>query len=263
MDQATITSKRNERIRDAKQLKQKKYRDQHGLFLLEGVRLVEEALATPYTDTVFFTSRLLEAPRGRELLAQADKKKVSTFLCSDEVFSELIETVQSQGVVAVACKPTWPLFCSGLMLVADGVSDPGNMGTLLRTGLAAGCRGLLVMEGSVDLYNPKVLRSSMGAIFHLPHWMLTRDEALTLIQRQQSTLVIADLTDSEVHWDVRYPQNIAVVIGNEAHGVHPRFRDAADLRVQIPLLGSVESLNASVAAGILLYEIQRQHRSEN
>lgn len=262
MEQLVITSKKNERIREARQLQQKKYRDQRGLFYLEGVRLVEEGLATPYVETIFFTSRLTDTPRGTELIRKASEKRIPSFSCTEPVFGELTDTVQTQGVVAVAKKPTWPRFCAGVMLIADCIQDPGNMGTLLRTAVGAGCRGLFVVDGSVDLYNPKVLRSSMGAIFHVPHWVLDRSEVLELIEEQKSTLVIADLVDSQVHWDVKYPHNMAVVIGNEARGVHQDFRDAADLRVQIPLMGSVESLNAPVAAGVLLYEILRQHRSE-
>ncbi len=258
-----ITSKRNERIRAAKRLQQKKARDQQGLFYLEGVRIVEEALNTPLVETVFFAERLLGTARGQALIAFARQQGVPTFQCTDDVLSELTDTVQSQGVVAVVKKPSWPRIFSGVMLVADAVQDPGNMGTLLRTAVGAGCTGLYVVEGSVDLYNPKVLRSSMGAIFHLPHWLATRKEMIELVQANNLALVIADLADSESFWAVRYPQDMAVVIGNEARGVHPEFRKHATVRVKIPLEGAVESLNAPVAAGVLLYEILRQHRCAN
>lgn len=254
-----ITSKKNERIRLAKRLQQKKYRDQDDLFYLEGVRLVEEALSTSLVETVFFTESLCENPRGLALVKKAIQNGVECFRCSDEVLLELTDTVQSQGLVAVVTKPTWPLFSTGVMLIADEIQDPGNMGTLLRTAVAVGVKGLFVVEGSVDLYNPKVLRSSMGAIFRLPHWMVTRQEVLDRVKHCGTTLVIADLVDSQNYWEVRYPKDMAVVIGNEARGIHEDFRDAARLRVQIPLVGQVESLNASVAAGVLLYEILRQH----
>jgi len=103
----------------------------------------------------------------------------------------------------------------------------------------------------------------MGAIFHLPHWLATRKEMIELVQANNLALVIADLADSESFWAVRYPQDMAVVIGNEARGVHPEFRKHATVRVKIPLEGAVESLNAPVAAGVLLYEILRQHRCAN
>ena len=257
---AIITSKRNERIRAAKRLQQRKIRDQRGMFCLEGVRVVEEALGTPFVETIFFAERLTETARGKALLALAKHQGVPSFHCSDDVLAELTDTVQSQGVVAVVNKPSWPRAMDGVTLIADEVQDPGNMGTLLRTAAGAGCRGLYVVEGSVDLYNPKVLRSSMGAIFYLPHWLVTRKEILELVQESNTALVIADLVDSENFWAVSYPRNLAVVIGNEARGVHPDFRKHAALRVKIPLVGPVESLNAPVAAGVLLYEILRQHR---
>ncbi len=259
----SITSKQNDRIRQAKQLQQRKYRDQRGLFYLEGVRIVEEALATPLVEAVFFTSRLTNTPRGQELVEKVRGQGVSAFQCQENVLAELTDTMQSQGVVAVVRKPTWTPFCTGLMLIADEIQDPGNMGTLMRTAVGAGVRGLFVVDGSVDLYNPKVLRSSMGAIFHLPHWLKTRQEILELLRENKGTLVIADLVNSENYWNVKYSKNIALVIGNEARGVHEDFREQGPLRVQIPLVGPVESLNAPVAAGVLLYEILRQQKFDS
>ncbi|HBG00111.1 MAG TPA: hypothetical protein DDW87_00855 [Firmicutes bacterium] len=257
---ATITSKNNERIRKVKRLLARKHRDHQGMFLLEGVRVVEEALETSLVDELYFAPRLLEAPRGIELLVRAKEKDIPSTRCSEEVLGDITDTVHSQAVVAVVRKPTWPIFCQGVMLVADAIADPGNMGTLMRTAVGAGVQGLLVVEGSVDLYNPKVLRASMGAMFHLPHWLLSREQVLALVRESGSPLVIADLFNASNLWEVDYPANLALVIGNEAWGIHEDFRREADLRVQIPLVGRVESLNASVAAGVLLYEILRQHR---
>ncbi|HHY15290.1 MAG TPA: RNA methyltransferase, partial [Firmicutes bacterium] len=151
----------------------------------------------------------------------------------------------------------------GTLLVADEIQDPGNMGTLIRTAVASGVRGLLAVEGSVDLYNPKVVRSTAGAIFHLPHWVFPRTRVLELLDSSESSVVVADLERAVDYWAVSYPQNVAVVIGNEARGVHELFRNRADLRVKIPLVGAVESLNASVASAVLLYEILRQRRCNN
>ncbi|HHT42558.1 MAG TPA: RNA methyltransferase [Firmicutes bacterium] len=255
-----IVSRQNERIREAKKLAQKKHRDATGRFCLEGVRLVEEALTASLVEELFFTERLLQSPRGRELVQRAQTSAVQVYECSEPVLEELTDTVNSQGVAAVARKPAWELQPQGLMLIADEIQDPGNMGALLRTGVGAGARTLFVVKGSVDVYSPKVVRASMGAIFHLPHQVVDRPEVLELMEKRGIALVVADLENAQDFWTAAYPQDVAVVIGNEARGVHASFRDQAALRVRIPLVGPVESLNASVAAGVLLYEILRQYR---
>jgi len=259
-ERGKIVSRQNERIREAKKLGQRKYREQRGLFLVEGVRLVEEALAAGAVEQLFFTERLLASPRGQVLVSRAEARGVQLFACSEGVLVELTDTVQAQGVVAVARKPSWPQPAPGVLVIADEIQDPGNMGALLRTALGAGVQGLFVVKGSVDLYSPKVLRASMGAIFQLPNWPVERQEVLAFLEKTGAALVAADLEQAEDFWQAAYPQNLAVVIGNEARGVHPSFRQRADLVVRIPLVGPVESLNASVAAGVLLYEILRQHR---
>lgn len=254
-----IASRQNERIREAKKLSQKKYRDQRGRLLVEGVRLVEEALAASLVEQLFFTERLLASPRGQALVQWAQNGAVEAWECSEAALGELTDTVTSQGVVAVAHKPSWPVAIQGVVVIADEIQDPGNLGTLLRTAAAVGAQGLFVVKGSVDPYSPKVLRASMGAVFQLPHWLVEREELLRQLRKSQTSIVVADLQDADSFWNVTYPPQLAVVIGNEGRGVHPSFREQADLVVRIPLLGQVESLNASVAAGVLLYEILRQH----
>lgn len=258
MERTVITSKQNDQIKWTKRLQQKKHRDNEGLFCLEGVRVIEEAFALGLVHSFYYNERLFNTERGKELLQQALDANIPIYECTWQVLSELTDTVNSQGAVAVIHKPTWPMKTQGLLLIADEIQDPGNMGTLLRTAVATGVQGLLVVVGSVDLYNPKVLRASMGAILQLPHWSLTREEILTLVDTVAIDLVVADLVEAKTHWDVTYPRNLALVIGNEARGVHPKFREKANLRVKIPLVGPIESLNASVAAGVLLYEILRQ-----
>jgi TrmH family RNA methyltransferase len=258
--EVTIVSRQNERIREAKRLVQKKYRDQTGRFLVEGVRLVEEALEASLAEQLFFTERLLNSDRGKALIHRAHRQGLEVFSCSEAVLDELTDTVHAQGVAAIARKPSWPAPAEGLLVIADEIQDPGNMGTLLRTAVAVGVQGLLAVKGSVDLYSPKVVRASMGAVFQLPHWMAERRDILDLLQSRGISIAVTQLEDAENFWDVAYPPSVAVVIGNEARGVHPSFRERAAFAVRIPLVGKVESLNASVAAGVLLYEILRQHR---
>lgn len=255
-----IESRHNDRIREAKKLTQKKYRDRQGLLLVEGVRLVEEALAANLLEQLFFSHHVLSSPRGESLVNAAHARGLEVCECSEGALAELTDTVNSQGVVAVARKPSWDAPAEGVLVISDEIQDPGNLGTLLRTAAAAGAVGLYVVKGSVDPYSPKVLRASMGAVFHLPHWIVERDELVARLRASGTSIVVADLDDAQNFWEVAYPRSSAVVIGNEARGVHPSFRESADLVVRIPLVGQVESLNASVAAGVLLYEILRQHR---
>lgn len=255
-----IASRQNERIKEVRKLNQRKYRDQSGLFLAEGVRLGEEALAASAAQELYFSERLTGVPRGQALLQEAQAQGVPLFECTEGVLAELTDTVQAQGVVVVCRKPSWPQSFSGLLLIADEIQDPGNLGTLLRTAVGAGVQGIFLVKGSVDIYNPKVVRSTMGAVLQLPHWQCTREQVLDYVEKHSLPLVVADLEQAVDFWEASYPSHLAVVIGNEARGVHPLFRDKAALRVRIPLVGQVESLNASVAAGVLLYEILRQHR---
>ncbi|HHU62403.1 MAG TPA: RNA methyltransferase [Natronincola sp.] len=258
-----IESKTNELIKSTKRLQQKKFRDQLGLFFLEGIRIVEESLETPLVQRIFFTKVLHDDPRGKALLLKAKRQGIEIFECGEPVFRVLADTVNSQGVIAVVKKPTWSTIPRGVLLIADEIQDPGNMGTMLRTATGAGADGLIIAPGSVDPYNPKVVRSSMGAILHLPHWSLNHDEIFGLLEKESFKIVVADLVDAVEYSTISYPSNLAVVIGNEARGVSPIFLEKSDLKVYIPLLGPVESLNASVAAGILLYEILRQRRCNN
>lgn len=262
-DGLVISSKSNDLIKSAKRLQQKKFRDKLGLFSLEGVRIVEEALMTSFVEYMLFTRSLLNDSRGNDLLLKAKKRGIKTLECTDSVFKELSDTVNSQGVLAIVKKPLWVDIPKGLLLIADEIQDPGNMGTMFRTAVGAGVDGLIIGPGSVDPYNPKVVRSSMGAIFHLPHWFLDHDEIFKLIQERSINLVVTDLVGSEDYSSVSYPSNMALVIGNEGRGVSAVFLEKSDLKVKIPLVGSVESLNASVATGILLYEILRQRRCNN
>lgn len=257
-----IRSKKNEQVRLAKRLHQKKYRDQLGLFYIEGVRSTEEALSSGLIHSLFYSPRLLDSPRGKELLVFAETRGFPIYECGEAVFGELTNTVASQGVFALVTKPRWAFVPRGLLLIADEIQDPGNMGTLLRTAAGVGATGLIIVDGSVDLFNPKVVRASMGAVLKLPHWFYPRHEVRRLVRVARLPLVVADLEEAVDCFSVQYPQNLALVIGNEARGVHPLFRQDAALRVKIPLKGPVESLNAAVAAGVLLYEIYRQHRSD-
>lgn len=256
-----ITSKANPQIKKAKSLLRRSGRDKWGQFLVEGVRLTEEAVSGSSVETVYYTAKLLDSSRGKQLLAHARTAGIPTVECSEEVLGEISDTVTTQGVVAVVNKHRWPRRLSGLIVVADELQDPGNLGTLFRTALAAGASGLILTPGCVDPYNSKAVRASMGGVLKLPHWQLDLAATVKVLKEAAFQIAVADLVDSQDYFSVTFGPKVALVIGNEARGPSKLLRDAADLRVRIPLFGPMESLNASVAAGILLYEIARQHRT--
>jgi TrmH family RNA methyltransferase len=201
------------------------------------VRLVEEALEASLVNSSFSPSACSVPDRGKILCREPTARAVQVWECSEAVLDELTDTVHAQGVAAIARKPSWPAPAEGLLVIADEIQDPGNMGTLLRTAVAVGVQGLLAVKGSVDLYSPKVVRASMGAVFQLPHWMAERGDILDLLQSRGISIAVTQLEDAENFWDVAYPPSVAVVIGNEARGVHPSFRERAAFAVRIPSWG--------------------------
>lgn len=254
-----ITSKTNERIRRIAALSQRKVREREKLFIVEGIRGVEEAVTTPYLQETYYSDKLTSTPRGQALLQTITENAIPLYHCNDQVFATLSDTINSQGVIGVATQPQLSLAAkSGLLLILDEIQDPGNLGTLIRTGVGAGVDGFYLTRGTVDPYNPKVVRATMGALLKAPIVQGSAEDCLSWCQSQGLTVIIADLVDAIPYYQADLTQNMALVIGNEGRGISRLFQEAATLRVTIPLTPMVESLNASVAAGILVYEAIRQ-----
>ena len=176
----------------------------------------------------------------------------------------LTDTETSQGILAVIRRKELPLPPDGdFFVIADTIRDPGNLGTLIRTCAAAGVEGLFLTPGSVDPFAPKVLRAGMGAQFRLPIHRASWDElASTLHDRPKPVrILLSDVENGQPVWQSSLRGPLALVIGSEADGVSPEARQAADGRVHIPMPGQFESLNAAVAAGILIFEVVRQRNT--
>lgn len=258
-----ITSKQNEKIKQAKRLYRRRSREQTGLFLAEGLRLVEEALVRGSIKRLFYSNALLHSERGKELLDRAITQSVELYHCSVEVLAELTDTQNDQGILAVVKQPkpvtNWEnQLDQACILVIDRVQDPGNLGTILRTALGAGISGVWLVAGTVDLFNPKVVRASMGAIFSLPFSLVNKEEVLDMCQANNLKLFVTDVVDGVTYYQSDFTNPLALVVGNEANGVDPTFTKNASARIFIPLTNQVESLNVSIATAVLLYEVQRQ-----
>ncbi len=247
-------------IRD---LHRRRARERRGLTLAEGVRLLEEALAAGVDVQGAVVAPALEGtPRGTALKRRLQAAGVRLEEVDDDLLAQLAETEQPQGVVAVVAPRVWSLDAivpgpRGVLLVLDGVQDPGNVGALARTALGLGAAALLALPGTADLASPKALRGSMGALFRLPALHCTT-EAFIGWARGVGLSLWTTAADGAPVRGVRRDGPVALVLGNEGAGVRPELAVAADRSVAVPLAGGVESLNVAVAAGILLYEVARE-----
>ena len=256
-----LTAVNNPQVKAAAELKQKKYRLERGLFLAEGLRTVEEAVAYKAVVSIFYTA--IEDDRTRAVLEEAAAQQVKLTCVSDTVLKKIADTETPQGIIAV-CKmqpvALDDLLASGkMLLVLDRVGDPGNVGTMLRTADAAGIGGVVLLKGSVDAYAPKTVRSSMGSLFHVPVLAGVGEE--DLIESAHSAgyeLLVTCLDGADNLYKADLHGRLAFVMGNEANGVSRGLLAAADKRVYIPMAGRAESLNVAMAAGIVMFEALRQ-----
>lgn len=230
---------------------------------MEGVRLVEEALAAgvPLRGAVV-AADLDRTARGAALREELERHAVPLEAVSARVFGPLADTDTPQGIVAVIEPRRWTaedlsLGPGDAVLVIDGVQDPGNVGTLLRTAYGLGARGTIVLRGTADVLGPKTLRAAMGASFRHPVVSLD-DSGFITWTRTRGVTLWATASDGVAIGRVKRPAGpVAVIVGNEGAGIRPALNAVAAQRVAIPLAGGAESLNVAVAAGILLYEVLR------
>lgn len=244
-------------IRD---LHRQRGRQRRGLTLAEGVRLVEEAArASGMIEAVVYSPSLEKSERGKTLLGSLTATGINLEKVEDADLERLADTQHPQGIIAVVRAPRWSLADikakMGPVLVLDGVQDPGNTGTIMRTALGLGAAGIIALPGTVEVTNPKVLRGSMGAVFRLPWVELSAEDLLAWVRKEKVTLLAAATDGDPISgMDIRVP--VALVLGNEGAGLSPTIK-AAGRTVSIPIARGTESLNVAVAAGILLYEVTR------
>jgi TrmH family RNA methyltransferase len=232
------------------------------MFVAEGVRSVEELLRSGLSVRgALVAPQLVDAPRGAALRQLLDQSKIETTEVSEKDFRSAAETESPQGVLAIAEVPRRsldtlqiPSVCRVLLL--DGVQDPGNVGTILRTAAALGATATIALPGTVDLWNPKVIRSSMGAQFHHPALHASIDDTLGFLGRHAFELWATDSRGVALEAKAA-PRRLAIALGNEGAGISSSIGAKATQTVSLPISGDVESLNVAVAAGILLYELRQ------
>lgn len=266
-----LTSTQNPLVKEIRKLHKAKGRREQQLFLLEGTHLLEEACAVGYPlITVCCTPEWQE--HHQQLWQDAVSKSQRAELVSPEVLKAIATTVQPDGVVATAKRflspesssPAGEPLLRSVGLALETVQDPGNLGTIVRTAAAAGAERLWLSTDSVDLDNPKVLRSSAGQWFRLPV-VVTPDLKEVVCQCQsQGIQVVATVPNASLsYWDIDLQCPTLILLGNEAAGLRADLAVKADRQVKIPLCPQVESLNVAIAAALMLYEAQRQRRKKD
>lgn len=260
-----IKSKDNQILKEVRSLGKRKYREAKGKFVLEGKVAVREALEFAANPCfVVGSEAFFETGAGETILDKARSRQINVYRVPEKLFNSLTATEEPQGVLVVLEKQesTWQELCapeSPFWLIVDGLQDPGNLGTIVRTGVAAGIDGLIITRQTVDLYNDKTLRSTMGGIFRSKLLQgVAAEEVVAYCRRLKLPIVVADPRGRQPYYRHDFTKGTALVIGSESRGPGPVLTEQADVRVTIPMPGQMESLNAAVAAGILLYERVRQ-----
>jgi len=259
-----ITSAHNPKIQWLHRLQdQSKIRREEGAFVIEGVRLAEEALQAGWEPRlVLYTDQLND--RGQAVVEQYAQRGAPLELASEEVMKSASDTRTPQGVLVVlAIKPLQLPPHPNFLLIADGVRDPGNLGTLLRTAAAAGAQAMLLPPGSTDAYAPKVVRAAMGAHFRLAVQELEWEAIRQLVKPAKRPLQVylADAGSGLPYTQADLRTPLALIIGSEAEGAGGEATELADTRLHIPMPGHMESLNAAVAAAVLMFEVVRQRKA--
>ena len=254
-----ITSAQNERVKYVRSLARRRVRQREGRFVVEGTRLLDELKRAGLRPALaFYTGTWAESSAGQRLLPLISAADEGAWPVSETVMAACSDTQTPQGVLAVL--PFMNLEPRpGLLLILDGIRDPGNLGTILRSAEAAGVGQVLLAPGTVDLYNPKVVRGAMGAHLRLP--VLSQDWPEINRRAGDRAVWLADAAAGTAYDAVDWTQPLALIVGGEASGAGQQASDLATGRVSIPMAGGADSLNAAMAATVILFEMARQRRN--
>lgn len=247
-------------IKLVKQLREKKFRDRNGLFLIEGPHIVEEALKSGSA----FELALFSEKAPKETVAAIEEKEIQSYFIDSRMMKDLSDTENNQGVIGVVPKFSYSLKDvkrdnTQTVVVCDGIQDPGNLGTIIRTASAAGCDAVITSPDSADVYNPKTVRSTGGAVFHIP--VIPGQDIESAIKALSSCglkVFCAEPSGGKDIYSTDLSKKFVIVVGNEGSGVSSATRRLCDGAVTIPMSKTTESLNAAAAAAVILFESLRQ-----
>jgi TrmH family RNA methyltransferase len=265
-----ITSLQNPTVKKAVKLVDRKERNTTGLFLIEGYREIKRAADSAVAfQTLFICPQFFLGTNENALIDQARHRGIEVITCSQQVFQKLSYRDRPDGLLAIAFQMQRLLKDliaklaakkDPFLMIAEAIEKPGNLGTILRSADAAGVDGVIVCDRCTDIYNPNVVRASVGTLFTIPVVEASSEETLRWLQEQKITVVAATPSAEEEFTRTHLTGGVAIVVGTEQFGLSETWMQAADLKVRIPMYGVADSLNVATATTLLLYEAVRQRR---
>ncbi len=258
-----ISSKDNERVKYTKSLLKSKNRQKESKYIIEGYRILTLAIeCNADLDYVFINETFEDKDEHNEFLKVLEENNIKIFKTTNKIFKELVDTENTQGILGVVKFKERKIEHNidnndKFVLILDRIQDPGNMGTIIRTADAAGIDAIVALKGCVDIYNPKVIRSTMGSIFDMKIIHATQEECINELRNNNFKIVSSYLETDNYYHKTNYDNKVALVIGNEANGVNDDLIKESDILVKIPIYGNAESLNAAISSAILMYEIKK------
>lgn len=255
-----IQSKDNKTIKHIISLQQRKYRQKFGEYTVEGIRAV-----TDIGKKDCLRSILIRESKRSELepLVQKGFTVSSVYVVQDPIFDKIEHSVNGQGILGIAKKCVNDLHSliveDGLYVALDGVQDPGNLGTIIRTAVAAGAKGIFLLKGTVDPYNEKCVRSTMSALCNIPIFEdVTLSEFYDFIKDNTIKTYVTSLENAKPYHTISYAKRTMIILGNEGNGVSREIIEMCDQAITIPMYGDIESLNVSIAAALCMYKVREQ-----
>lgn len=265
MGENKISSLQNTKVKQLVALQQKSSeRRKQGVFVVEGIRELQHCLNAGYTiNSIFFCPELTDTGALSSLLSES----IASYEVSPEVYEKIAYRGSTEGVIATVQSKQLSLkdlhlSKQPLLIVLESVEKPGNLGAILRSADAAGADAVIICDPLTDLYNPNLIRSSIGAIFSVPCIACSSDDCINFLKQNNINILTAQLQDSKLYYDTDMTCGTAIIMGTESTGLTDVWRKAADAHIRIPMLGQLDSLNVSVSAAILLFEAVRQRKIE-